>query len=312
MLAPRENVTLFGHEEAKALFLKAFHSARFPHAWILGGNVGIGKATFAFHMARYILSGRQEGDTHFSAHDPLCRRILAQSHGDLWTGGGEGEPEIGVDLIRDLTSFLTQTPAMGGWRVVIIDGADRLNRNASNALLKRLEEPPPKTIFFLTTPLPARLLPTLRSRCQLLPLSPLSDQEVKDVLSSQGIAPPDFFALAEGSPGRLATLMEGEGPHIYAGLQKILEGASPTSFINTFGGEEVSYALTEDLLRTFLYKGLVEKLGKDASVISRALETYEKIDRLFDNCRFAQLDKRATLTCALASLQNSCFFQKTR
>jgi len=303
MLAPRENLTLFGHEESKAFFINAFHSSRFPHAWILGGNFGIGKATFAFHMARYIFSGRQDGDTSFLDHDPLCRRIVAQSHGDLWTVGGEKESEIGVDLIRGLNSFLNQTAAEGGWRVVIIDGADRLNRNAANALLKRLEEPPLKTVFFLTTPIPARLLPTIRSRCQLLSLKPLTEQDVKEVLLSQGMTLPPFSFLAEGSPGRLIRLMEGEGPQIYEDLQKILEGTSPTAFINTYGGEENSYDLIEDLLRAFLYKNIMEKLETQADV-DHPLKVYEKIDHLFDQCRFAQLDKRATLTCAFASLRN--------
>ena len=62
-----ENLTLFGHEEEKTFFLNAFHSARFPHAWILGGNFGIGKATFAFHMARYVFSGRQDGNLQGSS-----------------------------------------------------------------------------------------------------------------------------------------------------------------------------------------------------------------------------------------------------
>ncbi len=303
MVAPRENLTLFGHEEEKAFFLNAFHSSRFPHAWILGGSFGIGKATFAFHMARYIFSGRQDGNTHFSDQDSLCRRIAVQSHGDLWTVGGDKESEIGVDSIRALNSFLNQTSAEGGWRVVIIDGAEGLNRNAANALLKRLEEPPLKTLFFLTTAIPGRLLPTIRSRCQLLSLKPLGEGDVKKVLQSQGRELPDFWLLAEGSPGRLMRLMEGEGPQVYADLQKIFEGGSPTDFMNTYAGEDNSYDLIEDLCRSFLYKNLMEKLKMQTGV-DQALTVYEKIDHLFDQCRFAQLDKRATLSCAFANLRN--------
>ncbi|MBI2706931.1 MAG: hypothetical protein HYX35_01225 [Proteobacteria bacterium] len=217
--------------------------------------------------------------------------------------GGDKESEIGVDLIRALNSFLNQTTAEGGWRVVIVDGAEGLNRNAANALLKRLEEPPPKTVFFLTTAIPGRLLPTIRSRCQLLPLKPLVEGDVEKVLLSQGMACPGFSSLAEGSPGRLMRLMEGEGPQIYADFQKILEGAPATDFINIYGGEENSYELIEDLLRAFLYKNIMEKLETQAEV-APPLKVYEKIDHLFDQCRFSQLDKRATLTCAFASLRN--------
>jgi DNA polymerase-3 subunit delta' len=307
MLNPRENLTLFGHQKERDAFLQAFHSPRFPHAWIVAGSFGIGKATFSFHMARYILSGRQDRQTQFSDTDSLYRRVMAKSHGDLWTCGGEGTSEIGIEPIRELNSFLNQTPAEGGWRVVIIDGADGMNRNAANALLKRLEEPPPKTVFFLTAALPGRLLPTIRSRCHVLPLTPLEDAEVKEALSSQGLASPDFFSIAQGSPGRLMRLMEGEGGQIYTDLQSILSGGAPTSFIHTYGGEEGSYALVEDLLRNLLHTQLLAKLKSQSSLFAdrsfdQALKVYDKIEELFDQCRFAQLDRKATLTCVFASL----------
>lgn len=148
MLTPRENLHLFGHLEARECFLNAVHSQRFPHAWILSGPFGVGKATFAYHMARYILSNREDRNTTFTQDDPLYCRIRAQSHGDLWTVGGDEGGEIGIEPIRQLTSFLSQTTFEGGWRVVIIDGVEKLNRNAANALLKSLEEPPSKTVFF--------------------------------------------------------------------------------------------------------------------------------------------------------------------
>ena len=128
MLIPRENLTLFGHQDARDSFLKSFHSSHFPHAWIVGGPGGIGKATFSFHLARYILSVRTDGNTIFSDVDSLHRRIMAKSHGDLWIVEEDEGKEIGVESIRELNSSLNQTSAEGGWRVVIIDGADRLNR----------------------------------------------------------------------------------------------------------------------------------------------------------------------------------------
>jgi len=309
MLTPRENLKFFGHQEAQNVFLKAFHSGRFPYAWIITGPFGIGKATFAFHMARYILSGRQDGNTIFSESDPLHRRVVAQSHGDLRTLGGEEASEIGVESIRELNAFLNQTSAEGGWRVIIIDGADRLNRNAANALLKRLEEPPLKTVFLLITALPGRLLATIRSRCQLLALTPLEEETVKEVLFSQNISAPTFLSIAQGSPGRLMRLMEGEGQQIYADLQKVLQGGSPTSFVHTYGGEEGSYILLEDLLRNFLHTDLLAKVEGGPSLfnevsLDEALRVYEKIEGLFDQCRFAQLDRKVTLTCVFASLGN--------
>ncbi len=301
MLTPRENLNLFGHQETKDFFLKAFHSPRFSHAWVLGGPYGIGKATFAHSMARYILAGRQDSNTTFTENDPLYRRIVAQSHGDLWTIESENEREISVDLIREMNSFLTQTPREGGWRVVLIDGAENLNHNAANALLKRLEEPPPKTVFLLTTPLPERLLATVRSRCQFLAFAPLQDDDVYNVLHSQKLSLPPFASLAQGSPGRLIRLMEGEGVPLMEELQKVLKGDNPTALIHQAGENETSYHLIEDLLRTFLYTDLMAKV-EDPIKTKVALNIYEKVTHLFDQCRSAQLDRRATLACVLGEL----------
>ncbi|MBA3814042.1 MAG: DNA polymerase III subunit delta' [Alphaproteobacteria bacterium] len=308
MLTPCENLVLFGHQEARESFLKSMHSPRFSHAWIISGPFGIGKATFAFHMARYLLSGRTDGNTVFSETDPLQRRMVAQSHGDLWTLASNEGKEIGVDAIRDLNVALNQTPAEGGWRVVIIDGADRMNRNAANALLKRLEEPPVKTVFFLLTTLPGRLLPTIRSRCQFLPLKPLNTDEVKEVLESQSLVMPDFLAVSEGSPGQILSLVEGEGAQLSADLQAVLKGGEAASFIRTYGGEEQSYGLIEDLMRHFVHDQLLEKVeGRDSffayQSLDNALKVREKIEGLFDQCRVAQLDRKATLTCVFASLR---------
>ncbi len=308
MLTPRENLKLFGHEKARESFLTSFHSARFAHAWIVAGPFGIGKATFAFHMARYILSGRQNRNTQFSETDAFHRRIVAQSHGNLWTLGGEETPEIGVESIRDLNGFLNKTLGDGDWRVVLIDGADKLNRNAANALLKRLEEPPPQTVFFLITSLSGCLLPTIRSRCQLLTLSSLQENEVQEVLLAQNLSSPDFLSLAQGSPVRLIRLMEGKGVEIYHKLQEVLQGQAPTSLIYTYGGEEASYTLIEDLLRNYLHRHLLEKIEDRPSFfkelsLDSVLTVYGKIETLFDQCRIAQLDRKATLTSVFAALE---------
>lgn len=306
MLTPRENLTLIGHQNPRDSFLKAFRSPRFPHAWIVSGPMGIGKATFAFHMARYILSGRTDGNTSFCESDPLHRRIVAQTHGDLWTVMSEDGKEIGVEAIRELNSALNQTPAEGGWRVVIIDGADRMNRNAANALLKRLEEPPVKTVFFLTTPLAGHLLPTIRSRCQLVPLEPLQEEEVTQVLHSQGLSPSDLLNVSEGSPGRVMGLIEGS--QLYTDLQAILRGGDATGFIHTHGGDDRAYRMIEDLTRHFVHAQLLAKVEGRASFfdsysLEDSLKVHEKVEELFDRYRIAQLDRKATLTCVFASLR---------
>lgn len=308
MLTPCENLELFGHSEARERFLNAFRSGRIAHGWIISGPVGIGKATFAYHMARYLLSGREDRNTQFSPNDPFYRRIIAQSHGDFYVLGDEENSEITIDSVRDLNQFLNQTAREGEWRVVVIDGAEKLNRNAANALLKRLEEPPPQTLFFLITPFPGKLLPTIRSRCQVLPMNSLSDEDVRKVFSAQNMVIPEYVSLAQGSPGRLMRLMEGKGPQIYTDLQKIYAGGSVPSFSQTYGGDEESFTIVEDLLRHFLHHQLLERIQNKSSFfddlsMNQTLEVYEKVENLFDDCRLAQLDRKATLTCVLANLR---------
>src|SRR3990167_6826243 len=309
MQTPRENLHLFGQLEARDFFLKAYHSARFPHGWILSGSFGIGKATFAYHMARYILSGRKDGNTTFTEDDPLHCRIRAQSHGDLRTIEGEEGSEIGIEPIRSLNSFMSQTTYEGGWRIVLIDGMEKLNRNAANALLKRLEEPPAKTVFFLVTANLGSLFPTIRSRCQVLPFLPLEEEHVKAVLASKNLHAPSFFHLAQGSPGRLIRLMEGKGEELFQSLTKVLEGlASIPEFIQTHGGDEGAFEIIEDLLRNHLHAHLVEKAEGRPSFFEKlsleeALEIHNKVTHLFDQCKRAQLDKKITLNCVLDHLK---------
>ena len=308
MLSPRENLRLIGHENEQDFFLNAFHSERFSPAWIVSGPFGIGKATFAFHMARYILSGRQNKDTVFSENDPLHCRIKARSHGDLWTLPDDNIQEIGVDQIRDLNHFLNQTTIEGGWRVIIIDQVDKLNRNAANALLKRLEEPPSKTVFFLTTQTPTALLPTIRSRCQLLALESLSQEQVRKVIQAASL--PADFPSENKSPGEVLRICEGEGREIYNQLMDVLKGGRIASFVQKCGGNEESYAIVENLLRTFLHDQLLMKIEGTSAFfkdipIEKALDIYEQVECLLSQCRFAHQDRKATLTCILSDLQEA-------
>lgn len=308
MLTPCENLELIGHQEQQDLFLKSFESGRIPHAWILSGPEGIGKATFAYHMARYLLSGRQDGNTKCTSGDPHYRRMVAQSHGDVYILGREDNSEIPIDAVRQLNQFLNQTSREGGWRVVIVDGADRLNRNAANALLKRLEEPPHQTMFFLITSYPGKLLPTIRSRCQFMSFNPLSDPQLKKVFAILQKQVPDFASHLQGSPGRLLRLMEGKGPQIFEDLLKVYAGEDVPAFAQTYGADEESFRIVEDLLRNYLHNQILEKAQEQPSLfgemtVNQSLDLYEKIEQLFNDCRQAQLDKKATLTCVLAHIK---------
>ncbi|MEH2477515.1 DNA polymerase-3 subunit delta' [Nitrobacteraceae bacterium AZCC 2146] len=189
---PRETMTLFGHHEAEQTLLNAYRGGRIPHAWLIGGAQGIGKATLAYRMARFVLAHRdplsaqvQSAETlDIDPSHPVARHVAAGAHGGLLTlerslnDKGVMRTVITVDETRETISFFGSTAAVDGWRVCIVDTVDELNANAANALLKVLEEPPQRSLFLLVTNAPARLLPTIQSRCRKLPLRPLGIDDV--------------------------------------------------------------------------------------------------------------------------------------
>jgi DNA polymerase-3 subunit delta' len=227
---PRETTELFGHREAEALLLNAYRSGRIPHAWLIGGAAGIGKATLAYRMARFVLAHRnplssevQDAETLLvDASDPVVRHVAAGAHGGLLTlertlnDKGVLRTVITVDETRETIPFFGSTAAVEGWRVCIVDTVDELNPNAANALLKVLEEPPRQSLFLLVSHAPARVLPTILSRCRKLPLRPLATADVIRAAAQAAQIAADDPALteaaeaAEGSVARALTLLGGD------------------------------------------------------------------------------------------------------
>jgi len=232
--APRENPHLIGHDAAERTIADALGSGRLHHAWLITGAEGVGKATLAYRFARRLLAGQGEG-LAVPESNPVFRRVAAGSHADLLSIEREFDEKkkkmkknIAVDSVRLVPGFLHLTPAEGGWRVVIIDGAEDMHAASANALLKVLEEPPARAVLMLVSATPGRLLPTIRSRCRHLPLAPLSTEAMTKVLK---LYLPDvgaterarLTALAEGSPGRAIALAEGGGLAIAGLVDEVLE-----------------------------------------------------------------------------------------
>jgi DNA polymerase III subunit delta' len=227
---PRETPALSGHREAETALLNAYRSGRIPHAWLIGGAAGIGKATLAYRMARFVLAHRdplaadvQRAETlQVDPSDPVARHVAAGAHGGLLTlerslnDKGVMRTVITVDETRETISFFGSTAAVEGWRVCIVDTVDELNPNAANALLKILEEPPRQSLFLLVSHAPARVLPTILSRCRKLMLRPLAtDDVIRAVAQAAGIAIDDpalneAAATADGSVARALTLLGGD------------------------------------------------------------------------------------------------------
>ena len=227
---PRETNLLFGHREAEAALLDAYSSGRIPHAWLLGGAQGIGKATLAYRMARFVLTHRdplapgvQRAETlAVDPNEPAARHVASGAHGSLLvlerTANEKGvlRTVITVDETRETISFFGSTAAVEGWRVCIVDTVDELNPNAANALLKILEEPPQQSLFLLVSHAPARVLPTILSRCRKLPMRPLATDDVIRAAAQAISRPADDPALAEaaaaseGSVAHALTLLGGD------------------------------------------------------------------------------------------------------
>jgi DNA polymerase-3 subunit delta' len=245
---PRHAARVFGHDAAETAFLEAFASGRLHHAWLVTGPRGIGKATLAWRMAAFLLAQPATVDAGLSgghrrpesldtdAASPLRHRIAALSEPRLKLvrrgpneKGDQIETQITAEPVRALKRFFQLSAADGGRRVVILDPADEMNPTAANSLLKELEEPPKATTFFLICHQPNRLLPTIRSRCRTLRLSPLSPPDLTAALEQAGIEPAAdaalLAALAEGSAGAAVRLQTLGGLDLWSGLHDLLAKA---------------------------------------------------------------------------------------
>ncbi|MCF6317601.1 MAG: DNA polymerase III subunit delta' [Marinosulfonomonas sp.] len=226
---PRETHSLIGQSKPESEFLTAYNSGRLHHAWLVTGPRGVGKATLAWKLARFLLAEPADdgssmfGDTakptslEVSADHPVAHRLLALSEPRLFLLRRAWDDKlkklksvITVDEARKLRNFFALSAADGGRRVVIVDTADEMNPNAANALLKLLEEPPELTTLLLISHQPSRLLPTIRSRCRELRCNPLSPNDMATALASAGAAPANnptaLAALAGGSVGEALRL----------------------------------------------------------------------------------------------------------
>lgn len=245
---PRLTPQLFGHEEAEAEVLASLTGGRRHHAWLLTGPRGIGKATLAWRMARFLLSGADApaeaglfGETpppaslDMSPEHPVARRVAALSEPGCALIRRAWDPDrkrlkaqITVDEVRKLNAFFGLSATDGGNRVVIVDSADEMNVSAANALLKVLEEPPKQATLLLISHQPARLLPTIRSRCRVLRLAPLGPEPLGQALAQIGVEVEDSTALGElasGSAGDALRLIAQDGIGLYAKLVSLMSAA---------------------------------------------------------------------------------------
>lgn len=249
---------LYGHREAQEEFLGARQSGRLHHAWIIRGLSGIGKARFATRLASLQLGAVPvpEDPAGAPASDAVMQKIVSSGHPDLklvrrqLNDKGVLKQDIAVEQIRDLNAFFSLKPALGGWRIGIIDSLDEMNANSLNAILKTLEEPPASSLLFLISHATAPVLPTIRSRCQTLRLQPLSIDDTRAVLDSmdEDISP-DMAELVQGRPGRAVELagqkamVASNAAHVFLKSMPSVNEAQLSQAILSAGEDEQTFAV---------------------------------------------------------------------
>ncbi|MFO1080881.1 MAG: DNA polymerase III subunit delta' [Reyranellaceae bacterium] len=344
---------LLGHEAAERTLLAAHGSGRLHHAWLIAGPRGIGKATLAWRFARFLLAGQaQDGlfggppETLAVGSDAPGRALVdARSHPDLFhlrrslnTDTGRMRAEIAVDDVRGLGEFMHMTPALGQWRVAIVDAADEMNRNSANAVLKILEEPPPNAVLLIVAHAPGRLLPTIRSRCRRLALQPLAEPVVEQLLGD--LAPAlggeertVLARLADGSIGRALELAGSGSLELYREMVELLATLPELDVPRLHGfaerfakrGEEANAAWRS---LNYLIDGWLKSLARQAALgaepallvpaekglrgrllaaasLDRWMTAWEKIAGLLSGADAVNLDRKQTVLNSFIVLQQT-------
>ncbi len=287
-IPPQSNSHLFGHTEAEDFLAGFYRSGRSHHAILIEGPEGIGKATLAFRFANHVLSHPEpETAPNFLAEpDPsssVSRQIASGASHNLLhltrpvdEKSGKAKTAITVDEVRRAGHFFSQTSGTGNWRIVIIDPADDLNRNAANAILKILEEPPKRALFLVLSHAPGKLLPTIRSRCLPLKLQPLVEGDLTQALFSLGITldggrtAQEVLAASNGSVSQALKLMNYGGTDIISAFAEVTASSGPAARKAMHRLADVLSAKDNDVIFGFFLDHLRESLVARARAAAHA------------------------------------------
>ncbi len=331
---PRQTYQLFGQERAELALLESYRAGRLGHSIILGGPEGIGKATLAWRFARFLLAHPDSSspEVHAAASleiskdHPVSHRLEALSHSDVFLLRREVNPKTGkigtqisVDDVRRMIERYHHASASGGWRIGIIDCADDLNKNSANALLKLIEEPPPRSLFLFVANRPAQVMPTIRSRSQKMLLPALDPADIgraigaiDDIWSEHSEAEiATVAAKAHGSVREALRLLDGDNSHL-DDLERLLQRLPA---IDWTAAHQLVEALSSrqsedfDAVMTGVYDWLDEQVLQiatqrpgDVGTLARFAELWEKIATSVRRTEGFNLDRRPFLLTMINDL----------
>lgn len=328
---PRETARLFGHDAAQAEFLAAYRSGRMHHAWLIEGPQGIGKATLAYAMARFVLAHpdpaasqvASAADLSVDPESGAARRIAARSEPGLAVLTRAWDPKrkrffsaLTIDEVRRGLHFFAMTAAGGGWRVAIVDAADDMNVNAANALLKTLEEPPERSLWLIVAHVPGRLPATLRSRCRRLRLGPLGQEHLEAAIREAGAGAAltrlsardreDLAGAARGSVRRALGLVDTDDFGLHREIVALLDEAErgPDRRLHALAdrlsrpGADESFDLFVQLAQEWLaarVEAARDTGSADPARLARCAELWEKIARLKAETGIFHFDRKQVI-----------------
>ncbi len=331
---PQLNTFLLGHSEAEQLFLRCWQNNSLHNSWLISGTKGIGKATLAFRLARFILSADENSREKYtslevSPDSPVYKLIAGNAHPDFkilqrdYTdtdrkkvvkaikNGGQLSPDelkelkksafIRVDDVRTINDFLSRRSSGDGWRVVLIDSVDDMNSAAANAVLKILEEPPYKTLMLLISHNPNRLLPTIRSRCSKMELKPLQETEISSLLRRYRPQLPEkeikkITAIASGSIGKALNYADNDAAGLYDGLCALAAAGKnfKTADVLNFCAAAAADEESYALAQELILKFLGEHAKNTAKVVETA-DCWSSAVKTFSEVEGLNLDKKQAL-----------------